>query len=190
MSSIENEYNQKQEEDYQEFLEFKERRDRAKGILPEGYAIGETLHPKTVKSYTKLGLPTPDSVYFASRRPTERMLKMHRALAIEKGEKFEVTKTIHTCYRLKDKENGKEHMVWNESLSFKDRMDNVHTLDYSHCGTHPEAIGNVRKDIHMKVIGGEVTGINNVFDKEWSPKAFEELMKRHTKVEKKRLPIL
>jgi hypothetical protein len=29
----------------------------------------------------------------------------------------------------------------------------------------------------MKVIGGEVTGIKQVFDKEWSTKAFEELMK-------------
>ena len=47
------------------------------------------------------------------------------------------------------------------------------------CGTHEEAIGNVRKDIHMKVIGGEVTGIKVVFDKEWSPKEFDSLMKQH-----------
>ena len=61
-----------------EYLEFKEKRDRKKGILPEGYPFGDTLHPKTVKSYAKLGLDTPDSVYYASRRPAERMLKMHR----------------------------------------------------------------------------------------------------------------
>jgi hypothetical protein len=67
MSSIENEYRQQQGEDYQEYLEFKEKRDRKKGILPEGYPIGDTLHPKTVKSYAKLGLDTPDSVYYASR---------------------------------------------------------------------------------------------------------------------------
>lgn len=157
-SSIENEYNQQQEEDYQEFLEFKERRDREKGILPEGYPIGDTVHPKSIKSYAKLGLQFPDSVYYASRRFTERMLKMHKALAIEKGEKFEVKKTITNVYRLKSKENGKEYMAWNEFFEFNDRMDNPHSLDYSRCGTHPEAIGNVRKDIHMKVIGGEVTG--------------------------------
>ena len=107
------------------------------------------------------------------------MLKMCKALAVEKGEKFEVKKTITRVYRLKNKDNGKEYMVWNEHLEFRDRMDNVHTLDYSRCGTHEEAIGNVRKDINMKVIGGEVTGINVIFDKEWSTKAFEELMKQH-----------
>jgi hypothetical protein len=179
MSSIENEYNRQQQEDYEEFLEFKEKRDRAKGLLPEGFPIGDTLHEKTVKSYAKLGLDTPDSVYFASRRPTERMLKMCKALAIEKGEKFEVTKTITRVYRLRNKENGKEYLTWNEHLSFTDRMDNVHNINYSRCGLHEEAIGNVRKDIHMKVIGGEVTGIKLVFDKEWSTKAFEELIKQH-----------
>jgi hypothetical protein len=177
MSSIENEYKQQQEEDYQEYLDFKEKRDREKGILPEGYPIGDTLHERTVKSYAKLGLDTPDSVYYASKRPTERMLKMCKVLAAEKGEKFEVTKTITRVYRLKDKNSGKEFMTWNEHLEFADRMDNIHTLDYSRCGVHPEAIGNVRRDIHMKVIGGEVTGIKQVFDKEWSTKAFEELMK-------------
>jgi hypothetical protein len=35
--SIENEYDQQQEQDYQEYLEFKEKRDREKGILPEGF---------------------------------------------------------------------------------------------------------------------------------------------------------
>lgn len=179
MSSIENEFNQQQQEDYEEFLEFKERRDREKGILPEGYPIGDTVNPKSVKSYAKLGLAFPDSVYFASRRSTERMLKMHRALAAEKGEKFEVKKTITRVYRLKDKDTGREHMTWSESLSFKDRMDNVHSLNYDRCGTHEEAIGNVRKDINMKVIGGEVTGIKVIFDKEWSPKEFQELMNQH-----------
>jgi hypothetical protein len=176
-SNIENEYNQQQEDDYQEYLEFKEKRDRDKGII-EGHPIGDTLHPLTIKSYAKLGLATPDSVYYASRRHLERMLKMLKALAAEKGEKFEVRKTITRVYRLKNKDNGKEFMTWNEHLEFRDRMDNVHTLNYSRCGLHEEAIGNVRKDIHMKVIGGEVTGIKLVFDKEWSPKAFEELMKQ------------
>ena len=35
MSSIENEYRQQQGDDYQEYLEFKEKRDRKKGILPK-----------------------------------------------------------------------------------------------------------------------------------------------------------
>jgi hypothetical protein len=82
-------------------------------------------------------------------------------------------------YRLKDKNSGKEFMTWNEHLEFRDRMDNIHTLDYSRCGLHELAIGDVRKDIRMKVIWGEVTGIKLVFDKEWSPKVFEELMKQH-----------
>ena len=178
MSSIENEYNQQQEEEYEEYRDWKERHDREKGII-EGSPIGDTLHPKTIKSYSKLGLPTPDNVYYASRRHLERKKKMLTALAAEKGEKFEVTKTITKVCRLKDKEgNGKEYMTWNENLSFKDRMDNVDTLDYSHCGTHPEAIGNIRKDINGRVLGGEVTGIKNVFDREWSTKAFEDLMKQ------------
>ena len=168
-----------EEDSYQEFLDFKERRDREKGILPEGHIIGETLNPKTIKSYSKLGLAVPDSVYYASRRPAERMLKMCKAIAIEKGEKFEPKKTITRVYRLKNKDNGKEYLTWNENLEFRDRMDNLHTLDYSRCGTHEEAIGNVRKDINMKVIGGEVTGINVIFDKEWSIKAFDDLMKEH-----------
>ena len=98
---------------------------------------------------------------------------MCKALAIEKGEKFEVKKTITRVYRLKNKDNGKEFLTWNEHIEFKDRMDNLHTLDYSRCGTHEEAIGNVSKDMNMKVIGGEVTGINVIFDKEWSTKEFE-----------------
>lgn len=178
-TSIENEYKQQEEEDYQEYLDFKEKRDREKGILPEGYPIGDTLHPLTVKSYTKLGLDTPDSVYYASRRPTERMLKMCKALAVEKGQKFEPKKTITRVYRLKNKDNGKEFMAWNELIEFNDRMDNLHTLDYSRCGTHEEAIGDVRKDINMKVIGGVVKSIKVVFDKEWSTKEFEALMKQH-----------
>jgi hypothetical protein len=178
-SSIENEYKQQQDEDYEEYLEFKEKRDREKGILPEGYPIGETLHPKTVKSYTKLGLNTPDSVYYASRRPTERMKKMLTALAAEKGEKFEVKKTITKVCRLKNKDNGKEYLTWSEHLEFKDRMDNIHTLDYDRCGTHEEATGRVYKDINGAITRSEVTGINVVFDKEFSPKAFEELMKQN-----------
>jgi hypothetical protein len=178
-SSIENEYKQQEDEDYEDYRDWKERRDREKGILPEGYPIGDTLHPDTVKSYANLGLDTPDSVYYASRRATERMLKMHRALAIEKGEKFEVKKTITRVYRLKDKDNGKEYMAWNESLSFEDRMDNIHTLDYSRCGTHERAIGNIRKNINGKILGGEVTGIKVIFDKDWSTKEFDLLMKQH-----------
>jgi hypothetical protein len=104
---------------------------------------------------------------------------MLTALAAEKGEKFEVTKIITRAYRLQNKDNRKEFLTWNESLSFKDRMDNIHTLDYSRCGTHEEAIGNIRKDINGKITGAEVTGIKVVFDKEWSTKAFEELMKQH-----------
>ena len=80
-------------------------------------------------------------------------------------------------YRLKDKTNGKEYMAWNETLSFTDKMDNVHTLDYNRCGVHDEPIGNIRKDINGKITGAEVTGIKVVFDKEWSTKSFEELMK-------------
>ena len=36
------------------------------------------------------------------------------------------------------------------SIEFSDRMGNIHALDYSRCGSHEEAIGNVRKDIHIK----------------------------------------
>ena len=52
MSSIENEYNQMEQDNYEEFLEFKEWRDRERGIV-EGSPIGDTLHPKTIKSYSK-----------------------------------------------------------------------------------------------------------------------------------------
>jgi hypothetical protein len=178
-SNIENEYNQQEEEKYEEFRDWKERHDREKGILPEGYPIGETLHPKTVKSYAKLGLDTPDSVYYASRRATERMKKMLTSLAAERGEKFEVKKTITRVYRLKNKDNGKEFLAWNEILSFTDKMDNPHSIDYSRCGTHEEAVGNIRKDINGRLLGGEVTGIKVVFDTAWSPKEFESLMKQH-----------
>ena len=109
---------------------------------------------------------------------------MCKAIAAEKGQNFEVKKTITRVDRLKDKETGKEYMAWNETLSFSDRMDNNHTLEYSFCGIHPEAIGNVRKNINGKVLGGEVTGIKQVFDKPWSSKAFEDLMKQHQGGEK------
>ena len=87
-------------------------------------------------------------------------------------------------YRLKDKDTGKEYLAWNETLSFSDRMDNNHSVSYDFCGTHPEAIGNVRKNVNGKVLGGEVTGTKQVFDKPWSTKSFEELMKQHQGEEK------
>jgi hypothetical protein len=164
--SFEGYYKQQEEEDFNEWKDEKEKKLREQGILPEGYPIGQTLHPLTVKSYAKLGMDTPDNVYYASRRHLERMKQMLTSLAVEKGEKFDITKTITRVYRLKNKDNDKEYLTWNETLSFKDRMDNLHTLDYSRCGTHPEPIGNIRKDINGKILVGEVTSIKVCFDKE------------------------
>ena len=75
-------------------------------------------------------------------------------------------------------------MAWNKRIEFNDRMDNPHNIEYSYCGTHPEAVGNVRKNVNGKVLRGEVTGIKQVFDKQWSTKAFEDLMKQHQGGEK------
>jgi hypothetical protein len=166
MSSIENEYKAYQEDDYQEYLEFKEKRDRAKGILPEGYPIGDSVHPLTIKSYEKLGKQVPDSVRYATLRPNERMLHM----LTEMGKAPEVKTTITRVYRLKDKDSGKEFMVWNKHLEFLDRNENVRTLDYDYCGYHLEVKGEVQRGVNFKVIGSEITEHRNIYDKCGVPK--------------------
>lgn len=175
MSVINNEYKAYQEDDYQEYLEFKEKRDRAKGILPDGSILGDSVHPLTEKSYNKLDKPVPDSVRLATLRPNERMLRM----LTEMGKKPEVKTTISRVYRLRDKDTGKEYMLWNKQLEFLDKNEGLRTLSYDYCGYHPEVRGEIKRGANYKIIGSEITEYRNIYDKVWSTKAFDELLKEN-----------
>jgi hypothetical protein len=138
MSSIENQYNEQQEQDFAEYLEFKEKRNRELGLQVDGSSLGDSVHPLTIKSYSKLKQPVPDSVRLATLRPNERLLRMITEL---KGKKPEIKTTITRIYRLKDKDKtGKEFLVYNKHLEFEDLNENLRTLDYDYCGCHEEAI--------------------------------------------------
>lgn len=174
MSSIQNKYNEQQEEDYAEFLEFKEKRNRELGLQVEGSPLGDSVHKGTIKSYEKLKQPVPDNVRLATSRPNERMLKMITEL---KGKPPEIRTTIIRVLRLKDKQSGKEFLVYDKHLEFNDLNGNLHTLDYTNCNSHGEAEGRVLRDNTYKITGSEVTGVNIVFDQPWSKTEFEKLLK-------------
>jgi hypothetical protein len=174
MSSIENQYNEQQEEDYAEFLEFKEKRNRELGLQVDGSPLGDSVHPLTIKSYAKLKQPVPDTVRLATLRPAERMLKQITEM---KGKPPEIKTTISRVLRLKDKESGKEFLVYYKHLEFNDLNGNLHTLDYTNCNSHPEVEGRVLRDNTYKITGSEITEIKNVFDVPWSKAEFEKLLK-------------
>jgi hypothetical protein len=174
MSSIENQYNEQQENDLAEFLEFKEKRNRELGLQVDGSPLGDSVHKDTIKSYSKLKQPVPDSVRLATLRPGERMLKMITEM---KGKPPEIKTTITRVLRLKDKGSGKEYLVYNKHLEFNDLNGNLHQLDYTNCNSHPEAEGRVLRDNTYKITGSEITGVNNVFDVPWSKAEFEKLLK-------------
>jgi hypothetical protein len=176
--SFEGYYNQLEKEEFDEWKDEKEKKLREQGILPEGFPIGQTLHPLTVKSYAKLGMDTPDNVYYASRRHLERMKQMLTEVKAKKGEKLEIKTTIPQVFRLKNKEDGKEYLAWSEHHEFKDPMDKTQKLDYDRCGSHEEAEGEIYTDAYGRTTRTELTGIKVVFDKEFSKKSFDELMQR------------
>jgi hypothetical protein len=134
---------------------------KGKRNTTDGFPLGESVHKDTIKSYAKLKKPVPDSVRLATLRPNERMLRM----LTEMGKRPEVKTTISRIYRLKDKDSGKEYMIWNKHLEFKDRNENLRTLDYDYCDCHPEVEGQVLRDSTYKITGSEITEHKTIFDK-------------------------
>ena len=96
------------------------------------------VHKGTIKSYQKLKQPVPDNVRLATLRPNERMLKQITEL---KGKLPEIKTTIPKVLRLKDKESGKEFLVYDKHIEFNDLNGNPHHSDYTNCNSHPEAEG-------------------------------------------------
>lgn len=50
MSSIQHEYNEHQEEEYAEFLEFNEKRNMELGLQVDGSPLVDSVHKYTIKS--------------------------------------------------------------------------------------------------------------------------------------------
>ena len=173
MSSIENQYNEKQEEDYNEFVDWKGKRNRELGLQVDGSPLGDSVHKGTIKSYQKLKQPVPDNVRLATLRPNERMLKQITEL---KGKLPEIRTSIPKVLRLKDKESGKEFLVYDKHIEFNDLNSNPHHSDYTNCNSHPEAEGRVLRDNTYKITGSEITGVRNVYDQTWSKAEFEKLL--------------
>ena len=107
--------------------------------------------------------PVPDSVYLATRKPNERMIRM----LTELDGKMPEIKTTNTCYDIKDQGSGKEYLVYNKHLEFNDKNGNLRTLDYTNCNSHEEAEGIVRRNIHHEITESEVKGVKIVFDELW-----------------------
>ena len=64
------------ENEKQEVEKIADERLKAKGIELPVNGLSDAIHPKTQASYNKLKLEVPDTVRFASQRPTERMKRM------------------------------------------------------------------------------------------------------------------
>lgn len=174
MSSIENRFREHQEDEYAEFLEFKEKKMREKGILPDGSPLGDSVHRDTIKSYAKLRLPVPDTVRLATLRPHERM----KRIVLELKGRLDIQTTITKVCRLKDKGTGKEFIVWDRHEQIKDMNDNTRSADYSYCGTHQKVEGIVHRNAAGEITNSEVTEYHTTFEKEFSKKSFEEVMKQ------------
>ena len=173
MSSIENQYNEQQEDQYAEFLEFKEKRNRELGLQVDGSPLGDSVHKLTIKSYQKLKQPVPDSVRLATLRPNEKMLKQITEL---KGKLPEIKTTITKVMRLLDKETSKQYLIFDKTIEFLDLNGNVHRSDYINNLCHPEAEGRVLRNPQYQITGSEITGIKNVYDQPWSKAEFEKLL--------------
>ena len=157
--SFEGYYNQLEKEEFDEWKDEKQKKLKEQGILPEGYPIGQTLHPLTVKSYANLGMADKlDNVYYASRRHLERMKQMLIEVKAKKGAKLDIQTTIPKVYRLKSKEDGKEYMAWSEIHEFKNPADRMEKIDYHHCGTHEEAEGEIYTDAYGRTTHTESEG--------------------------------
>jgi hypothetical protein len=175
MSSIEREFSEHTDQEFQEFLEFKEKRLREKGLLGDGSPLGDSVHKDTLKSYNKLKLSVPDSVRLASLRPYERAKRMFLEL---KNGKLDIQTVITSIFRLKDKNTGKEYLVWNKRESFKDNNDNVRRAEYMYCGCHQEVKGTVHRNVKGEVSNSEITDYITIFDKEFNKKNLDELLKQ------------
>lgn len=116
--------------------------------------------------------PVPGSVYLATRKPNERMIRMLTELD---GKMPEIKTTITRVMRLKDQGSGKEYLVYNKHLEFNDKNGNLRTLDYTNCNSHEEAEGIVRRNIHHEITESEVKGVRIVFDELWNKNKFEQL---------------
>ena len=76
-----------------------------------------------------------------------------------KGKLPEIRTSIPKVLRLKDKESGKEFLVYDKHIEFNDLNGNPHHSDYTNCNSHPEAEGRVLRDNTYKITGSEITGI-------------------------------
>jgi hypothetical protein len=109
MSSIYNEYNQNNDEEFEEFLKWKENRLKEQGIEVGASPLGDSIHEKTIESYKKIKQEPPDTPYLAVRRHLERPKKM----LVSVGRNPEIKTIIRKVFRLKDKNTGNEFLAYN-----------------------------------------------------------------------------
>lgn len=162
-----------EEIDYQEFLEFKKHKRKNEGFTHE---LGDSINQRTAESFEKLRLDIPDGAYLASRRPNENL---KRSIEQIKGQPPKVTKVIRQIYRLRNKRDNKEYLVYNEQQYFKDLNGNLKNLIYDSVGTHQEAYGQAVRDINYNLIDSELQGYRLLFDIPFSKKELERIMKEH-----------
>ncbi|CAN5306810.1 hypothetical protein BH18THE2_BH18THE2_09240 [soil metagenome] len=166
-----------QENEEEEYEKFKEERLRKIGIDPNASPLGDSVHPKTTKSYAALGTQPPDTPYLVSRRPHERLKRM----LTEMGKPPKIQMTINSVSRLKDNDTGKEYLTYAYTEVFEDRNGNEKRIHYTNVGVHEIITGHKQRNLNTgEVIGTEITGKKIVFDIEWSPKEFDKLMKKHS----------
>ena len=121
---------------------------KAKGIELPVNALSDSIHQKTQASYNKLKLEIPDTVRFASQRPTERMKRMiHEAT----GKPAKITTALRKVYRLKDAQE-KEWLCYLYNEFFDDLMGNKHSLEYTK-GAYETVEGEVRRDTQYRITG-------------------------------------
>jgi hypothetical protein len=161
--------------------QWEEKWDIDHGIDPYASIIGETLHPKTTKSYETLNLQPDDNVYYASRRHLERSKRNMVGLNTDMNKPTEIDTTITRIIRLKDKNTNKEFLTYDYTENWEDQNGNKNEVHYMNAGVHETVEGKKLRDLRTHAITGvEVSGKKIVFDIPFSKKNVEDILKKHT----------
>ena len=176
-------YEQTQQDEFNEFLDYKKQKQREAGIVIEEdeTGLGKSVHKETIKSYQALGLPVEDSVRLATTRPGEKKLTRLQQLAASKNKKVKIWKIVRSVYRLLEESTGTEYMKHSYTLYFKGfKEDELEKVDYDE-GMHEVVTGRKVLDANYRLKGGIVEGRRVVFDDKWDSKKFLSMIEQHNK---------
>lgn len=162
-----------EENDKDEYEESKTEKLKKAGIHVPINPLSDSIHPKTQASYDALNIPIPDTVRYASQRPTERLKHMIEQVT---GKPVKTTILGRKICRLKDAK-GKEWIYWDYEKIFKDLNGNKRSLSINK-GCHEEIVGDKKRDVRLKLIGSTITKRLQVYDIPFTKKELAEILRK------------